>query len=319
MSKVTEVTPDEQAELDEQLEWASSENDLEESSMLELIQKLNIPTESFNTFTWVKNFEERIKDPTTRLLTDELCCEHEIYLSNRRGKDFDTSSKLLCLDGIERLETQWQLMRAGREREGYYEKHYRIENPIELFLFDLSYGDYPPPELLVMISKCFNLYLLAEGELTLEDVFFGKLKKRSGNFAKRKATSNNFKEFHYQVIREKECNKNFSLEKFALHYFNMKINSDEDNPIINVTEDNIESYIIRYYRWKKKHLAVEKTELKGDSNSSFDVDSNTKEEAIDALVCLGYERNVATQEIKKLYSKGMDCESLIRISLISLM
>lgn len=54
-----------------------------------------------------------------------------------------------------------------------------------------------------------------------------------------------------------------------------------------------------------------------DLGSTF-VSSNAKEEAISALVALGYKPALAEKSIKQVYQEGMDCEALIRSSLKSM-
>lgn len=46
-------------------------------------------------------------------------------------------------------------------------------------------GAYPPPELLLALSALLDQYLDAAGKLTLEEVMFGKPKRRTGSFAAR--------------------------------------------------------------------------------------------------------------------------------------
>ncbi len=55
-----------------------------------------------------------------------------------------------------------------------------------------------------------------------------------------------------------------------------------------------------------------------DDFGSTLVSSNAKEEAISALVALGYKPALAEKSIKQVYQEGMDCEALIRSSLKSM-
>jgi len=48
------------------------------------------------------------------------------------------------------------------------------------------------------------------------------------------------------------------------------------------------------------------------------VDGNAKDEAVSALVALGYKPALAENAIKQVYQDGMDCEALIRSSLKSM-
>ena len=298
---------------DEDIDWAESENLIEESTVLELINKTGIEPNLFNTMDWINNFYDRTQDPTTELLSETLANLSEI-IPEHRGKDFETELNSVGLEQIERLEKLYKLVGTRIEDLLPYEKHFRMDSPLELFLNDISYGDYPAPEILMMLAKCFNLYFLAEGELSLEEVFFGKVIKRAGNYSKRKARSTNFKEFHYQVIREKQSSqyiaKKFNLEEFTLSYLKICEENEAEFPIANVTEDNIESFIVAYYRWKKNNLSkqtslIDKAEIKGDS--------------INALVSLGYPISVAEQVILKVFNNKLTAEETIKKALNILM
>jgi hypothetical protein len=298
---------------DEDIDWAESENLIEESTVLGLINKTGIEPNLFNTMDWINNFYERTQDPTTELLSETLANISEI-IPEYRGKDFDTELGSVGLEQIDSLEKRYKKIGTREKVLLPYEKHFRFDSPLELFLFEISYGSYPPPEILMMLAKCFNLYFIAEGQLSLEEVFFGKVIKRAGNYSRRKARNTNFKEFHYQVIREKEfskyLNKNFSLEDFTLSYLKSCEENEVDCPIANVTEDNIESFIVAYYRWKKNNLSkqtslIDKAEIKGDS--------------INALVSLGYPISVAEQVILKVFNNKLTAEETIKKALNILM
>ena len=171
---------------DEDLDWAESENLNEESTILKLISKHGLEPNLFNTMDWINNFYSRTQEPTTELLSETLADLLEVN-PEYVGKDFETALNSVGLEQIERLEQLYKLIGTRMEDLLPYEKHFRMDSPLELFLFEISYGSYPPPEIIMMLAKCFNLYFLAEGQLSLEEVFFGKVIKRAGNYSRRKA------------------------------------------------------------------------------------------------------------------------------------
>ena len=62
---------------------------------------------------------------------------------------------------------------------------------------------------------------------------------------------------------------------------------------------------------------ADKMAFADDLGNTF-VGGNAKEEAISALVALGYKPALAEKSIKQVYQEGMDCEALIRCSLKSM-
>ena len=297
---------------DEDYDWAEQYNMDEESTILDLIRLKDLDTNFFNTMEWVDNCQSRILDPSTPLLTEELAIKYDV-ISFDKTKDFDTKRKYVGLLELNQLEKIWISIYKNVARPISYKKFYRENTAIDRFLSDISYGSYSSPEVLLMIAKCFKLYFLAEGELTLEEVFFGKVQKKSGNYSRRKARDDNFTEFHYQVIREKEVlnsiGESFNLEEFTIKMLSIYKESEMDCPVINYTEDNIESFIVGYYRWKKKNLTNQKPitdieEIKSDS--------------INALITLGYSEKTSKDIILKVFNDKLTTEENIKNALIIL-
>lgn len=75
---------------------------------------------------------------------------------------------------------------------------YYVE-PFWAFMNSMMVGVYPPPEVLMSLAECFNLYINGEGSLDLEDVFFGDLVTGAGNLAKRLAKGGVYNQFHMDV------------------------------------------------------------------------------------------------------------------------
>jgi hypothetical protein len=203
----------------------------------------------FNSIEWLNDFIDRMEHPSIEsFLTDKLLTEGRIYPI--LGKDFDTEQDSISFESIKSLKDDWESIFERYDIEKQYINHYRFGNPIDYFVSNIYGGRYPPPEIVIMIAHCFTLYFKAEGKLSLEEVFFGKPKKRAGNFASRKSKHNNYVEFHFQVIQSKFCDNNFNLIDFALHYLKSSKEQDIESPITS-TEDMIESYVTGYHRWKK--------------------------------------------------------------------
>lgn len=90
------------------------------------------------------------------------------------------------------LEVDWQSINPGPALD-YRSKSVKDitgDSPLDELHNLLDYPLTPPPELLMTIDSMYKNYLVHEGEITLEDAFFGPLKKGVGNHAARKANEN---------------------------------------------------------------------------------------------------------------------------------
>ncbi len=297
---------------DEDFEWADDYNRDEVSTVLDLIKDKGLSPNYFNTMEWVNNCQKRIINPSTPLLTEELAIKHSV-ISFDKTKDFETNKKQIGLFELNQLEKIWNSIYKDVARPINYDDFYREKHAINRFLHDISYGSYSSPEILLMIAKCFDLYFLAQGELTLEEVFFGKTQKRSGNYARRKARDDNFTEFHYRVIREKavlnSLGQSFNLEEFTFKMLKSYQESEMDSPIGSYTEENIESFIVAYYRWKKRYIIKQK--------SILDIEE-IKSDAIAALRCLGYQESDSEKAVLKIFDGKLTTEENIKKALMIL-
>ena len=108
--------------------------------------------------------------------------EHEVVLG-RLLDDSGNPEYLTCI-----YEDQWSITRSEphcpKNRENPKDMG---ENPVIIFRNYIERGLLPPPEILILIDSMFETYLMNHGNRTLEDVFFGSLKKGVGNYAARRA------------------------------------------------------------------------------------------------------------------------------------
>lgn len=61
--------------------------------------------------------------------------------------------------------------------------------PLSALFYVIDSGFYPPPELLIVLQDCWRAYESASGQLSLEEAFLGKLRKRAGNYARRRRST----------------------------------------------------------------------------------------------------------------------------------
>ena len=234
---------------DEELEWldyVASETQDEELQALTLIDGEYILSNYFNTFDWINDFHARIDRPDLLPLVSAICEELGIVeYSRERTYFWDTDVDELGAEEMSRLAVAFGKI-GERWQLPPFEPNYRLKSPVEIFLAHVNWGNYPPPEILASVAKCFNLYLQAKGDLSLEEVFYGKPKQRAGNFAARQIRYSSYRELHYSAIRERDM-PNFNLQDFALKLMNYRV--DEENPTMPLPHQ-LESYLRGYHRWK---------------------------------------------------------------------
>ncbi|NEZ03779.1 hypothetical protein G4Y73_06405 [Wenzhouxiangella sp. XN201] len=87
---------------------------------------------------------------------------------------------------LESLEHSWRYGHQQDIDDGWYKRDDQpSDNPISAVMFFIEMGFYPPPEYMLTMLDCFEAYKRGAGDL--EELFFGKPKQRSGNYAERKA------------------------------------------------------------------------------------------------------------------------------------
>ena len=207
----------------------------------------------FNSFGWTLDLRERIKNPSLVPLISKITDSVGIVPKDDDPEYPDTGLNSIGLEELSSLEKEWNKIGISNDIFPINQAQNRWKNPLETFMTFVTDGTYPPPELLLMITKCFELYFEAKGDLTLEEVFFGLPKKRAGNYAARRFKSVGYVEFHRQVISEKaHAKEKFNLQEFALHLIER---NDPDAPFPWPTKTEfLDTYLRGYHRWKEKFI-----------------------------------------------------------------
>lgn len=134
------------------------------------------------------------------------------------------------------------------------------ENPVMALLYFDEMGFYPPPELLTTIVDAFKIYLISGGRLSLEEAMFGPAKKGVGNFAARKWKKKNYARFEIFITftrasKNREGKPKVNLEELAEEYIKntYEMNTfDKDNLNSEYEEEDVDSFLRGFRRWKKK-------------------------------------------------------------------
>ncbi|PKG99076.1 hypothetical protein [Paraglaciecola sp. MB-3u-78] len=287
---------------EEEYDWAEDEYSMEESTILDLVNNKLVKSNYFNSFEWSRNCFERIKNnQTSPLITSEYLFENNLTPSFTSNLNDLNNYKSLGFDELDLLESKYS--KIGVRNYQTDKSNYIIDNPVELFMDELIYGEFPAPETLLSLYKCFNLYFLSKGTLTLEEVFFGKPIKRAGSYAKRKFSKQVYSEFHWCVMREIQ-EPSFDLKDFSIRY--LANASEEENPSLRYFhEGNINSFLKGYDRWKSNISKDNKLK------KTIDVRLSTQY----CLIGLGYE----TEQVKNLIVEHFDAKASIESNLISIL
>lgn len=124
------------------------------------------------------------------------------------------------------------------------------ESPIDAFLGLVRMGGYPPPELIKLISECFEYYFEARGKVNLEHVFFGREVPKSGNESGRRKNTELYKSFSRDIFFNKKDGNKLSqvmlAERHIKHCKKFKL-VDENFP------SDPESFLVNWRRWKKSN------------------------------------------------------------------
>ena len=121
------------------------------------------------------------------------------------------------------------------------------KTPYEALNYFLGRGHYPPPEILIALCDCLNLYFGAAGKIELDEVFFSARRiQKLGNYGAQINKKKKFKFFHVIMeMEEWECRqanrKKRTRSDLAEEFLNSRGDYDTD----------IKSFLTAYDRWKK--------------------------------------------------------------------
>ena len=123
------------------------------------------------------------------------------------------------------LENAWQLLNKSCYSELNLEQERPIEteDPLGKLAFFMEFGIYPPPELLLQITRIYESYIYQEGSKDLEQSFYGKPLKGLGNYSGRKAKGRDVSFLNALIQIEPKLTQIEVAEEYLLN-----IGSDED-------------------------------------------------------------------------------------------
>jgi hypothetical protein len=166
-------------------------------------------------------------------------------------------------------EELWEFVSHFQNDElfGFERESEHGDNPLSSLNDCIEVPRYPPFEVIVAIAEAFNIYIAAQGKLTLEDAFFGPTKRGVGNYAARAfSDEKRYKDFHRFVsdngylksLKGDTSDKRMNLEDKALIFLqhkcstiNMRLGGQLSD---NNEHSDPETFLRGYRRWKKRTL-----------------------------------------------------------------
>ncbi|EGQ8037713.1 hypothetical protein [Vibrio parahaemolyticus] len=90
-------------------------------------------------------------------------------------------------DATRSLNAAWEFLcdEFYTDLEGRLEPTNFDNNLLGALTFCLEAGIYPPPKLLLLIAGKYEIYMASKGELSLEEVFYGRPERSTGNYSSR--------------------------------------------------------------------------------------------------------------------------------------
>lgn len=144
---------------------------------------------------------------------------------------------------LEGLEHTWQKISSDYGQLFQREEDEKFAStPLKALGCLVDMGFYPPPEILLSILACFELYYSSGGEIELEDVFFGPRKRGVGNNAAALGHDSVYSHFHFRHSFLEKDNEKQSLAEQAEEMFTF----------FNLSDVDIDNFLRGYRRWKER-------------------------------------------------------------------
>lgn len=112
--------------------------------------------------------------------------------SDRWRQVYQIREQLEDIKAKKDLATGWRLLDANYLVLARDDARMLSEEPVASLFEYVRRGMYPPPELLIFAADQFERYMDSQGDLTLEETFFGPPTKGKGAFAQRSQLPGNY-------------------------------------------------------------------------------------------------------------------------------
>ena len=195
-----------------------------------------------------------VEDELSKVVNDALGGEN--FTTNKKVDGIRNAlEKAHEADGypsLTNLEQSWKIL------EEHYQVIDRSDHPSSNPLYSLTYyvdlGFYPPPEIMLALYQCFDRYINAEGDLSLDEAFFCHKHKKRKSLAYKEAKLSKYFVFHKlwaNGLRLRGDSGLNSLEKIAEDYLgSLFANRDWEDDM------DVDSFLRGYRRWVKELKSI---------------------------------------------------------------
>lgn len=172
-----------------------------------------------------------------------------IEYASKYRKATKAAYELDSLSELVGLEATWKLIEHENPMLGEDREKDDFDSPLDSFRRNVDMGFYPPPEIMLSILRCFDLYFAYGGHKSLDEIFFGEPHKKKSGAAFSEAQWLKYTTFQILYASGHESLDSVVLpgkslvEKADLFLRLHKLDRSEVDP---------ESFLKGYRRWLKK-------------------------------------------------------------------
>lgn len=121
-------------------------------------------------------------------------------------------------------------------------------SPLDAFLGLIRAGEYPPPELMLLVAEAFEFYFGARGSVSLEHIFFGREVPKAGNESARRKNQYVFEMFNHWTESNLRNEANLSQIQLAEKLIGI---AKKYKLVDSEFVEDPESFVRSWRRWKK--------------------------------------------------------------------
>jgi len=236
------------------------ENRTEAGDALALVKAGLAEPNIFNSIDWHLEIADRFKDPHTTPTLAAHCMRESGLTSEYRREIHPHWTPSHCGSyELDSLNYYWEAIgdEEKRERRNNVSSTWS-KTPVEAFTDQVVSGQYPTPEILLSVAKALQMYFLAGGDLSLEDVFFGKPVQKKGNFSKRRGRDLLYQAFHVEFKIETHRHQYLGLKRPTMANIadTVLVDLERRGEFVIEPDFDMETFLRGYRDWRKANIEL---------------------------------------------------------------